>query len=260
MTDHTPATTGVTASPGRADQWFIRPLPDDGTPLLFCLPYTGMGASSYHDWPTPRVAGFTIVPLQPPGRESRFSEPAHRTHAAFAADLVAAITPHVRTRRYALTAHCGAVPYALETVCRAHAAGLPAPVRLFASSWGAPQLGLYGRLNHVDLDTLDTVAEVKAMASRLGRTMPDDLAEMLAEVLHEDLTIQRGYRYRAAEPLPCPVSVVGWSRDDVVPDHQVHANWEACATTRHHTLDGAHSDYLSCPPALRDLLTEGLAG
>src|SRR5262249_20324405 len=119
---------------------------------------------------------------------------------------------------------------------------------------------LYGRLNHVDLETLDAVGEVRAMAAQLGRTVPDDLADLVAEVLYDDLRIQRGYRYDAGEPLPCPVTVIGWSRDDVVPDREVHTGWAECATAPPHTLDGEHRDYLSCPPALRDLIARELAG
>ncbi|GAA4463400.1 thioesterase domain-containing protein [Phytohabitans houttuyneae] len=236
--------------------WFIRALPGGDDPLLFGLPYTGMGASSYHDWPA-QVGGFHLVPLQPPGREGRFREGVHQSHAAFAEDLVAAIGPYT-DRRYAITAHCGAVPYALETVWRVHSLGLAPPVRLLASSWGAPQRGLYGRLNHIDLSTLDGIAEVKAMGARLGRPVPDDLADLLADVLEEELRIQRGYHYRAEKPLPCPVTVVGWSEDDVVPDREVHQGWEEVAKVRHETLDGRHRDYLSCPPALREVLLRDL--
>ncbi|MEW1860532.1 thioesterase domain-containing protein [Streptomyces sp. NBC_00669] len=235
------------------DRWFIRPVPD-GEALLFCLPYTGMGASTYHDWPASGLGAFQVVPLQPPGREGRFREEAHPTHAAFAADLVTAIEPHVRGRRYAFTAHCGAVPYALETIRLTRERGLAPPVRLFASSWGAPHRGLYGRLNHVDLAAFDAVAEVRSMARQVGRPLPDDLAELAAEVLAAELAVQRGYSYRPAEPLPCPVSVIGWSRDDVVPDREVHDGWDECAPVSHHTLDGGHRDYLRCPPALRDLI------
>jgi surfactin synthase thioesterase subunit len=250
--------TRTAAEPTMSD-WFIRPLPDNDDPLLFGLPYTGMGASSYHDWPA-RVGRFVVVALQPPGREGRFRERVHQTHAAFAVDVVAAMRPHIGRRRYAITAHCGAVPYALETIWRIQALGLAPPVRLVASSWGAPQRGLYGRLNHVDLSTMDGIGEVKAMGVRLGRPVPDELADLLAEVLEEELRIQRGYRYRAEEPLPCPVTVVGWSDDDVVPDREVHPGWEEVAKVRHETLHGRHRDYLSCPPALRDVLLRDMDG
>ncbi|MFI7020094.1 thioesterase II family protein [Streptomyces sp. NPDC050164] len=243
---------------GQGDRWFIRPLPEGDDPLLFCFPYTGMGASSYRDWPA-KLGNFVVVPLQPPGRESRFRETAHATHAEFAADLVSAMRPHVLGRDCAFAAHCGAVPYALEAVWAMSAAVLKPPARLIASSWGAPHRGLYGRLNRVDLDSLDAVGEVRAIAAQFGRPLPDDLAELVADVLHEDLRIQRGYRYGATRPLPCPVTVISWSDDDVVPSHQVHSGWEECAAVRHRTLTGTHRDYLRCPPVLRDLIALDLS-
>lgn len=238
-----------------AGGWFARPLPDGDDPVVFCLPYTGMGASSYQEWPA-CIERLALVPLQPPGRESRFREGAHQTHAAFAEDLAAAMLPHVR-RPYAFAAHCGGVPYALAAAFRLRGAGVP-PARLIASSWGAPQSGLYGRLNHMDLDDLDPVAEVTALAERMGRTLPPDLAELVGEVLLEDLRIQRGYRYPPGEKLPCPVTVVGWSDDDVVPDARVHPGWDECGEVRHRTLLGGHRDYLRCPLGLRQLLVDEL--
>jgi surfactin synthase thioesterase subunit len=201
-----------------------------------------------------------VVPLQPPGREGRFREAPHETYESFANDLIGALRPHIQARRYAVSAHCGVVPYALETIRRIPGAGLPPPVRLIASSWGAPQRGLYGRLGHLDLGEIDAVTEVKAVAASLGSEVVDELAELLAEVLEHDLVVQRGYRYPAAQRLPCPVTVLGWSQDDVVPDHEVHDGWDEIATVRHFTLDGAHRDFLSCPDALRDLLTRELDG
>jgi hypothetical protein len=48
----------------------------------------------------------------------------------------------------------------LQTAAHLEKTGLPAPARLFAPSWGAPQRGLHGRLNFVDLDEVVPAGEV----------------------------------------------------------------------------------------------------
>lgn len=238
-------------------RWLLREPPAAAELLLFALPYAGVGASSYREWPA-TIGPVGICPLQPPGRENRLREPPHRSHADFAADLATALGGYA-DRPYALVGHCGAVPYALETVWRLHRAGANPPVRLLASSWGPPQRGLYGPLNFADLATLDPVAEVKGLFARMGKSVPDDLAELAAETLLLDLQVQRGYRYTERERLPCPVTVLGWTGDDVVPDRLVHEGWDEVAQVRHRTLAGAHLDFLRCPATLQELVVDELS-
>ena len=68
----------------QSGKWFV-PAPPPGS-VLFAFPYAGVGASSYRPWPD-RIGEVAVVALQPPGRENRTREPAHRSHQAFAADL-----------------------------------------------------------------------------------------------------------------------------------------------------------------------------
>ncbi|GGO94215.1 thioesterase II family protein [Wenjunlia tyrosinilytica] len=235
-------------------KWLLRKPPQDSTSLLFCFPYAGVGASSYRDWPPTLAGGTAVCALQPPGRENRFREPGHPDHGAFARDLVDFLTPLLE-RPFAFAGHCGAVPFALETILTLEDRGLPLPRRLFASSWGAPHRGLYGELNFVDLDTADLVHEVRQRYLLTGQgEPPPELAEIAARVLKEDLVVQRPYRYDAGRRLPCPVTVVSWSDDDVVPAATVPPGWEECAPVRFEHLEGKHLDFLSCPQSLKDVI------
>jgi surfactin synthase thioesterase subunit len=237
-------------------RWLLRAPPDDTERLLFAFPYAGVGASSYRGWPRV-VAGAGVCALQPPGRENRMREAPHRSHAAFAADLVDELVHHI-DRPFAFIGHCGAVPYALETILLLRQRGLPLPERLFASSWGAPHRGLYGRLNIVDLERVDLVEEIQALFGRAGAPMRTDLAELLAQVLRVDLEVQRTYRYDVSRRLPVPVTVVAWTRDDVVPPKELEGGWEECADVTREVLDGEHLDFWDCPPALQGVIARGL--
>ncbi|HTF07826.1 MAG TPA: thioesterase domain-containing protein [Asanoa sp.] len=245
-------TAGVALS---AIRWFVPP-PGPGGRLLFCFPYAGVGASSYRQWPR-RIDDVQVCGLQPPGRENRLRESPHRDHAAFAADLVDALTPYV-DREFFFAGHCGGVPFALDTIDELARRGLPLPTRLIASSWGAPQRGLYGRLNFVDLAAVDLVAETTALFGRAGVPMRTDFAELAAQVLRTDLEVQRGYRFAAGRRVPCPVTVVAWTDDDVVPPEVVAPGWDECADVTAETLDGRHLDFLHCPDVLRDALRRWL--
>lgn len=235
-----------------AIRWFVPPPPPEGR-LLFCFTYAGVGASSYRQWPR-KIDDVAVCGLQPPGRENRLREAAHRSHAAFASDLTDALTPYITERDYYLAGHCGGVTYALDTIEEIDRRGLPLPKRLIASSWGAPHRGLYGPLNFADLATLDLVAETKDLFNRAGAPIRQDFAELAAEVLRNDLEVQRGYRFEPGRRVPVPVTLVGWTDDEVVPPDQVLPHWDECAEVTSEVLDGGHLDFLRCPEVLQDAM------
>ncbi|MBP2329721.1 surfactin synthase thioesterase subunit [Kibdelosporangium banguiense] len=234
-------------------RWFLQQVPAGGDFVVFGLPYAGVGASSFGDWPR-KIGNGWFCPLQPPGRENRMHEEV-LTHQQFAEQLTEALAEHT-SRRYGLIGHCGAVPYLLQTAGHLEKAGLPIPLRLFASSWGAPDKGLYGPLNFVDLDTVDLIAEINALCHAMGRTIMPELAEIAAETMLADLQVQRGYRYDDTLPTSSRVCVIGWTKDEVVPVDQVWPGWQDCVDATSHVLEGDHWELLRCPPALVDLIEQ----
>jgi surfactin synthase thioesterase subunit len=237
--------------------WLLRPPPADARTLLFGFPYAGGGASLYRQWPN-RVGDAWFCPLQPPGREHRFREPPVRTHAEFTASLVEYLSRYA-DRSYAFFGHCGGVPLALSTTLALQDRDLPLPVRIVASGWGAPHRRLYGRLNFVDLATADLGAEVSALFTKLGVPVREDFVEVAAQILRVDLELHRPHLYDAGRFLPVPVTVVGWTEDDVVSLDEVCHGWEECAQVRYEVLTGEHFAFTRCPPHLVELLARELA-
>jgi surfactin synthase thioesterase subunit len=235
-------------------RWLLRSIPEESPGVLFCFPYSGVGASSYRQWPR-KVAGMTVVPLQPPGRENRIREQRPATHRDFALSLITELET-VGSRSFGFFGHCGAVPYMLETVFLLQDRGSQLPDWLISSSWGPPHKGLYGDLNFVDLQTHDFASEVVTLSARMGIELPAGLVDMAAELLQFDQTVQRGYQYPSGAYIPVPVAAIGWSRDDIVPADIATAGWEEVASVQAHVLAGGHGEYLRCPAQLRDLIDQ----
>lgn len=231
-------------------------MPETASAVVFCFPYAGAGASSYRRWPQEIDAG-AVAALQPPGRENRFAEPPFETHREYAADLGAFLAAF-QDREHIFFAHCGGVPFALETILWLRDNGYPGPRKLVASSWGPPHLDLYGGLNKVDLKTHDFVGEIQAVQAGLGNTdMPLELARLGARVLRQEVVVHRPWRYDVSRRLPCPITAVAWEEDDVVPPAEaVHPAWRECGDTELRTLPGGHWSFATCPEVLRDLLAE----
>ncbi len=224
--------------------------------MVFCFPYAGAGASSYRRWPQLIKAG-AVAALQPPGRENRFAEPSFETHREYAADLGAFLAGY-QDREHVFFAHCGCVPFALETILWLVDHGYPGPRKLVASSWGPPHLDLYGGLNKVDIEDHDFVGEIQAVQAGLGNdAMPVELAKLGAAVLKQEVIVHRPWLYDTSRRVPCPVTALAWSADDVVTRAAaVDPAWQECADTEFRTLPGSHWAFASCPDDLQDLLAE----
>jgi surfactin synthase thioesterase subunit len=236
-----------------AGRWLLRRPPAGDGPLLLAFPYAGGGASLYRAWPT-HVGDAWFGALGPPGREFRSGEPPARTFAEFTGALVPYLE-QLGDRPLIFFGHCGGVPLALSTSLAMVDAGLRPPARIVASAWGPPHRGLYGPLNHVDLAAVDLTAEVERMFVAAGVPVRKDIVEIAASTLRVDLEMHRPHRYDASRQVPAPVTVIGWSADEVVPPRTAMGReWRDCANVEFHALEGAHFDFTRCPASLRDLI------
>ncbi|MEV7780725.1 thioesterase domain-containing protein [Kitasatospora sp. NPDC088351] len=236
------------------NKWFLREPSPVAPARLFCLPYSGCGASMYRHWPS-TVDGVEICPVQLPGRENRMREPAYSTYEAMADDLGEALRPYL-DRPYALFGHCGSALAAYETAVRLVQRGCPAPARVFVSAEVAPQDGPYGRF--LDLTDDELAAELRQLVAELGGTLEPSLLELYLGVLRNDVDMNK--RYHVAEPvrLPCPVTAIGWTGDTGIPP-SLMAGWSACGQTAFELLDGGHYRFIEAPGELLALLVADLA-
>ncbi|MEU5976478.1 thioesterase domain-containing protein [Streptomyces sp. NPDC047315] len=235
--------------PRARNPWFLREPSPTATARLFCLPYSGCGATMYRRWPS-SVDGVEICPVQLPGRENRMREPAYTTYESLADGLSEALLPYL-DRPYGLFGHCGSALAAYETAVRIVRNGRPAPTRLFVSAEVAPQDGPYGRF--LDLTDDELAAEMRLLVAELGGTLDPSLAALYLGVLRNDVDMNR--RYHVAEPfrLPCRITAVGWSADDGVPP-SLMTGWPACGEVSFELLEGGHYRFLEAPPQLLAVL------
>lgn len=230
--------------------WFLRDPDPRATARLFCIPYSGCGASMYRQWPERLDNGVEICAVQLPGRENRLREQPHATYEAMADDLAEALRPYL-DRPYGLFGHCGSALGAYETAVRIVERGQPAPARLFVSSQVAPQDGPCGRyLGMTDEELLD---ELGLLVVRLGGKPVRSLLELSLGVLRADIDANK--RYHVAEPprLPCPITTIGWRQDVEVP-HTTMGGWSVCGDTTEVLLDGEHYTFTGAPEPLRRVL------
>lgn len=244
----TPPTERPSSSP-----WLLREPSADSPARLFCVPYSGCGASMYRRWP--RFAdGVEICPVQLPGRENRIRERPHETYQALADDLADGLLPYL-DRPYGLFGHCGAALAAYETAVRLVERGYRLPTRLFLSSQVAPQDGPRGRF--LGLTDAELREEIGQLTVQLGGEPVPSLIDLTLGILREDIEANKRYHLPDPPRLPVALTALGWSGDFEVP-HATMGGWDRCGDTVFDVLEGEHYTFTEAPAALLDRFTAGL--
>ncbi|MEU9353256.1 alpha/beta fold hydrolase [Streptomyces griseoloalbus] len=248
-------------------RWLLRPPSPKAEARLFCLPYSGTGASSYRRWPT-RIGPLEVCPVQLPGRENRIRHAPHRSVPAFAAEAAEALAPHL-DRPYVLFGHCMGALLAHALATRIEDLGLPPATLLVVSSaavphlpaeqrYRAPEPGV-GGIYHPSMTDEQFADELHHVSAALGggEILPE-LLPLALRVLRADVELCYGYRLPAPRPVRSPLTAIGWTADpEVAPEAMLR--WSAYGNARHRVLEGGKLSYLAAPAALTRLLEEEYA-
>ncbi|MFF4832691.1 thioesterase II family protein [Streptomyces sp. NPDC001315] len=239
--------------PTGRNKWLPRPPSAAAAGRVFCIPYSGSGASMYRQWPREQD-GVEFLPVELPGRETRFAEPVPQTYQELAAAMIPALEPYLDVP-FAFFGHCSSALAAYEVSAELIRTGLPAPARLYVSSQVAPQDGPAGRF--LTMDDAGFAAELEQLVTEQGGTPNPDLIELYVEVLRADVDTYRRYVMPDPYPLSCPITVVGWTEDDIIP-YDTMGGWPKCGETTSVLLEGRHHRLMEAPQELLRLLTTGL--
>lgn len=242
------------ASVSRTGRWFLRPPSDDCMARLFCLPYSGCGASMYRGWPRRLPGGIEVCAIQLPGRENRLREPSFSSYEELADALAPVLEPYL-DRPYGLFGHCSSALSAYETALRLIERNAPQPACLFASAEVAPHEGPYGR--YFGMSAEELADEMRALVTAMGGVPVPGLIRMSVDILRADVAVNG--RYRKAEPvrLPCPLVAIGWSEARDVTPAQMNG-WKDCGQTTFTVLSGGQYEFLAAPKDLVEVLAAPL--
>jgi len=235
-------------------RWLSREPGPDADAYVFCLPYSGCGASMYRQWP--RTQGpIEFCPIQLPGRENRLAEPAFDSYEDLAAALIPHLLPYL-DRPFAFFGHCASALIGYETSVQLLRAGLPLPARLFVSSQVAPHQGPHGRF--LSMSEPELADELATLIVEMGGRPRPDVIELAMGTLLSDIGANRRYRPAEPVPLPVPVTALSWDADEEVAAGQM-LGWQDCGQVEFHQLSGGHYRFVEAPEDLLAVLEAGLA-
>lgn len=186
-----------------------------GQVRLYCFPYSGAGASAYRRWGESLPAGVEVVPVELPGRETRFGEPPFDRMGPLVEALGREL-PIPEGAPFALFGHSLGALVAFELARRVRRSSGALPVHLFVSACRAPHLprrhpAVYDLPEPAFRDAL------RAIGGTPGEILEnEELMEIVGPVIRADYAVCDTYRYVPDEPLDCPLSAFGALDDPIV--------------------------------------------
>ena len=181
-----------------------------GSVRLFCFPHAGGNSSSYRAWP--RLKGITLRPVELPGRQGRFREPALDRMDALTGLLIRELGPEFR-QPFAFFGHSmGAlVAYALALELRRRA--MPLPRHLLLSSHPAPPVRRRGVPLHLLPDDKLIAHMEQLNRGFAGTALRRELLAVMLPTLRADVALCETYQPQAEGPLDVPIAAFGGLSD-----------------------------------------------
>ena len=200
----------------QSSKWVVPITPTHSGPhKLFCFPYAGAGASVYRSWAQllqKNIQGFAI---QPPGRETRFSE-----------DLLTSMDDYAHQAHKAIQAYCssneklilfghslGALA-AYETAKRLQSTGSHVDLLIVSGRQDPTRASIRPPISH-----LDNVEFIQQMATYNGTPsvilQNEELLEILLPMIKADFSMAEHYaRAPITTQLECPVIALASKQDE----------------------------------------------
>jgi medium-chain acyl-[acyl-carrier-protein] hydrolase len=208
--------------------WIDYARPDGGAALrLFCLPHAGGGAGSYREWVAGLAPEIEVLPVQLPGRETRFFERPFANIEPLLKALLDGLRPYL-DKPFAFFGHSLGALIAFELMRHLQDDGY-APAHLFVSGYGAPHLpGNLPPMHHLaDDQFVAALQELNTMPTAVLEN--EELLTLLLPLLRADFAIYEQYQFEVAAPLNCPITILGGKADVLVPPEML-APWNEHTT------------------------------
>ncbi|QDE89547.1 hypothetical protein BHS06_11565 [Myxococcus xanthus] len=179
---------------------------------LFCFPFAGGSVSAYRGWSASLPRDVEVCPIQLPGRDERFFEPAFRTIRELV-PVLADRLDGLLDLPFAFYGHSMGALVAFELAHELRARGQTEPLALFPAAHQAPAIPQQDALSA--RTDAEVVAYVKRMSNRPELDEYPELLQLLLPTLRCDLSLCDTYVHERRPPLACPMIVFGGSEDEI---------------------------------------------
>lgn len=201
---------------------------------LFCLHCAGGSASEFRSWPAHLPAKVEVVAIQLPGREGRVREPFIATMDDLVGGVVNAITP-LLDKPFVIFGHSFGALGGFEAIRELRRRGLKQPFLFIPAGRHGPQI-TEKKPPIASLPREEFIEELrKDYGDHIGHVLESpELREVFIPQIHADFALSEAYRFRAEQPLDCPIiALAGVDEDELETDAlnawSAHTNRSFCS-------------------------------
>lgn len=174
---------------------------------LFCIPYAGGGASIFRNWKNFLGSEIRASAIQPPGRETRFSEAPILNFENLTRQIADSIEPHLNTP-FAIFGHSLGAAVAFELCCELERRG-HFPAHIFLSGRQSPDLPPI-RLPIAHLPDDEFLFRLKEYNSTPKEIFENkELVELLLPMLKADFYLAENYHHDQKKMVAANISACG---------------------------------------------------
>jgi len=196
----------------------------DASMKLFCIPFSGGGASAYGNWAAHFDSEIEVCAMQLPGREDLFNEPLVSDFDKMASIVCDAIE-RVADKPIAIFGHSLGALLGFAAARMLTQSAQVQLVGLFASACRAPHLpNRYPKLSGLgDRQFLTSVKEIfGGVPDEILSS--DEYVRFFTPLIRSDLALGDSFAYRDDEPLFCPITAF-YGQDDTAVRKDEAAQW-----------------------------------
>jgi medium-chain acyl-[acyl-carrier-protein] hydrolase len=201
----------------KSQPWFEN-LPEgrNGPLRLYCFPYAGASAQAFRGWQRHFAPSVALSLAHLPGRAMRIGEPAFKTYKPLVNVLADEMIPELPPA-FAFWGHSMGALISFELARELRRRGQPAPLALFLSARGAPQVP-DADPPIFNLPEPEFISELRRLNGTPKEVLDNpELKEFFLPTIRADFELVETYEYEPEPPLACPICAYGGLQDTSVP-------------------------------------------
>lgn len=183
---------------------------------IFCLPYAGGSAVTYHKWKKYINPLIKVEPIELKGRGRRFFEVGYDTLEEAVEDIFGIVRNKIEDEQYAIYGHSMGSILAYELYHKIDSQNVIKPKHIFFSGHGAPN----SEKKEKGIHLLPDEEFIKKIIS-LGGTPEEvinnrELRNLVIPIIRSDFRILDNYKYKdGRDKIHCDISVFNGKQDDI---------------------------------------------
>jgi surfactin synthase thioesterase subunit len=192
-----------------------KPIRSEAKLRVLAFPCACAGASFFRTWMPQFPTEVDFLPIQLPGRETRFTEKRYEAMSELIPDLVQGLRP-LLDKPYIFFGHSLGALITYNLTRALQEAGVPGPQHIYVAAYRAPHMPNPNPQLHYLSDSafLQALMEYRGMPEEVRKNA--EILKLLAPIAKADFKLHETYLHQPGKQLDCPITVLGGSEDPFV--------------------------------------------